>query len=169
MIYFVMRTKANFSDDFRLPNFQSAHSVIPHLFVDNNILFVDHDFNVDLHNDNVFVCRPSKAAKKTMVPRIHWSKLHTKLGTTRFWRRSRNNKVYFVGKTMKMSYFNINRYIIQRRENHGDWRQYTQLIPQVHVMISCDYMSHTVVISLFSCILLNLWYTESLYLLEILA
>ena len=34
---------------------------------------------------------------------------------------------------MKMSYFNINRYIIQRRENHGDWRQYTQLIPQVQV------------------------------------
>ena len=30
MIYFVMRTKANFSDDFRLPNFQSAHSGMLH-------------------------------------------------------------------------------------------------------------------------------------------
>ena len=36
MIYFVMRTRANFSDDFRLPNFQSAHSVLmtgKHLYI----------------------------------------------------------------------------------------------------------------------------------------
>ena len=37
----------------------------------SSMYYVIGDFNVDLHNDNVFVCRPSKTAQKTMVPRVH--------------------------------------------------------------------------------------------------
>ena len=60
MIYFVMRTKANFSDDFRLPNFQSAHSATPMQYhfspcrVCNVMIFLS-DIYRDPHGDlNLF-------------------------------------------------------------------------------------------------------------------